>query len=473
MAPLGWVLNTKTIFDQWINTLMIINRIPIFIITGENVVTGCNFSTLISRPKILNSFFEFSDNNVIKKIIKELEGLLTAITGFSANNYNERLKILQENNVDENKKENDFEIYRSTYSNGQYTGIMNPQSNDFFASNNENTESNFNNCNPIKCIFQIALLANSYATSSIYYTLTNGCIIIYYKEGNLKYTGKYWTQTIDNQDDEDPKKAEQTTTGDLYKRVWDYIQTKRVLKNEIDTELGIDISGNRINFDFNKNLYSKCQEEYDISKLKNKEINLEARFSCRLFISTLGLEDYIKQNLALTISGILGHNYDHLLRFFNPVDEEKDIQKQWNIISKNYQGMTFIKHLGTPIASYLYDFKTGTQTGLLGGYNAFNLGKILNEGIISIRDKINKPITYNPQDIPNCLIPITYNNAILECTTTCYRSYKKLLKLMKTRKQRNFLFDKLSHYGRRAMTILDPYGIFMHFHDDTKGLKPS
>ena len=44
---------------------------------------------------------------------------------------------------------------------------------------------------------------------------------------------------------------------------------------------------------------------------------------------------------------------------------------------------------------------------------------------------------------------------------------------MNTRKARDYLFDNLTQYGRRALIILDPYGIFMNFHTGHKALKPS
>lgn len=44
---------------------------------------------------------------------------------------------------------------------------------------------------------------------------------------------------------------------------------------------------------------------------------------------------------------------------------------------------------------------------------------------------------------------------------------------MNTPKARDYLFDNLTQYGRRAMTILDPYWIFKHFYTGHKALKPS
>lgn len=465
MAPLGWILNGKTIEEQWINLQMIINRIPIFIVDIKGNIYCTKFTALLNEiPDIIKAFFDTDIQNQTKTI-QNIKNILLKAIGYKEQNN------IARNNITENLKETDFEIYSSCYSNGQYSGITSPQANDYFTSPDLKLESNSGNSNPIKCIFQIALLANVYGISSMYYTLTSGGIIITETQnGDIKYTGKYWTDLISK--DEDDENPENIKTTDLCERVWNYMANKKSIKESIENEIGIKISTIE-QFDNKKSCFMWCKNEYEINKNINKELNLQARFACRLFVSALGLEDFLKQNLALTISGILGHSWDKLLRFFDVTKTEKNIEKEWNIISNNYPNMVFIKHLGTPIASYLYDFKKGEQTGLLGGYNAYNFSKTINEKIISIRDKINKPTTYNPQDIPNCLIPITYNNAILECTTKCYRSYRKLLKLMKTRKQRNYLFDRLSSYGRRAMTVLDPYGIFMHFHNDTKGLQPS
>jgi hypothetical protein len=97
----------------------------------------------------------------------------------------------------------------------------------------------------------------------------------------------------------------------------------------------------------------------------------------------------------------------------------------------------------------------------------------LNEGLVHFRDNIAGDTTYTPNSEPNVLFPIVFNDLILECCTYCYRSYGKLLRFMGTRKQRSLLFDNLTSYGRRAMTVLDPYGIFMHFQRDERGLASS
>jgi hypothetical protein len=129
----------------------------------------------------------------------------------------------------------------------------------------------------------------------------------------------------------------------------------------------------------------------------------------------------------------------------------------------------FVKNFGTPIATYIAAIKDDdAQNDTIQGYNVLNFGRLLNEKIFSLSEKYRKMKSYTPLPIPNIIIPITFSTFMLECKTKCYRSYKKLLNFMRTRKQRNFLFDRLTQYGRRAMTVLDPYGIFMHFQTEDR-----
>lgn len=110
---------------------------------------------------------------------------------------------------------------------------------------------------------------------------------------------------------------------------------------------------------------------------------------------------------------------------------------------------------------------------MLGGYNIIKFSKLFGLGIVSFRDKLISKTIYTPLKYPNVLFPIVYKNGILNIYSKIYRSYKHLLKQINTRKARDYLFDNLTQYGRRAMTILDPYGIFMHFYTGHKALKPS
>lgn len=463
-APLGWILNGKSINDQYINLFMIMNRLPL-IICNNNKVFFCNLATFFNKPEIINSFFRYKNHEQITGQFADFDNFIANAIKYS-NKYNN-----EDNQRTYNDNESENVVYKCQYSDGQFTGLVSPQSNDFFQSDNTNVKSDFNNVSFIKCVFQIALLANVFDNYNKFYTLTTGCVIISWEGGNLKFTGKYWLEPLLIATDNDAIQAAAVTTKNLYQRVYNHIQGKASIHDAIAREIGINLQAIE---DINNNVvFSTVNNENDFTGLMNKALINQATFAMRLFISTLGLENYTKQEVALTFSGILGHSFDKLLRFFDFNTSKENCEKELNTFIQRFQGFEMVKHIGTPIASYLYDFKNGTQAGLLGNYNSIDFGRVLNTGIIRINDKISNKLTYNPPDIANCLIPIVFNNAILQCKTYCYRSYRNLLNLMKTRKQRDFLFDKLSQYGKRAMTVLDPYGIFMHFHNSERGLVPS
>jgi len=313
----------------------------------------------------------------------------------------------------------------------------------------------------------MAFLGSAFAPNWNFYTLTNACVLINITDGNIKYTGKYWKTSISKEDDN--TNPTDVNTLELYNRILERICNDNDLAKKINEEIGIKIT-NKIS---DNCLFTSAKLEYDQSLVNENNIGpIEIYFARRLFQSTLGLEEYYKQELALLFSGIQGHSWDMLLRFFT-FSNKTDIEKELANVRRQYPTFEFIRHNGTPLASYVFDFKGGVQSGLLGGYNALNFSHVLNSKIINIRDKLTNQTTYTPPNIPNCIIPIVFNNALLQCKTHCYRSYKNLLGFMKTRQQRDYLFDHLTHYGRRCMTILDPYGIFMHFHNDQKGLVPS
>jgi hypothetical protein len=483
MAPLGWLLNTKHIYEQYINMFMIIDRVPILLIKGDRIII-VNFTQFFrARDNIMSTFFDFKADNDIQNAFNlennagYWENLQKYIIGYAGINQdeNDHSGPIEANgfrnfNLSDEKTN---QVYKTYYSDGQYTGMTSPMANDWFQSNNSNVHSNFNNCSLFKCLFQMATLGNISNEGQQYYTLTNACVIVSVGDGggidgpnafNMKYTGKYWLKPITGNEDAQPNNV---STAILISRLCKRINDDNELKQDIFRELDINFPEK----DAPDFLAYTVKREANYTELENKQFRNRAIFTCKLFQCALGLEQMYKQELALTISGILGHSWDCLLKYFQ-FTSENNISKQLETFRAKYPSFDFIKHNGTPIASYIYDFKGGATTNMMGGYNAVNFSRILNLKILNIRDKISTKTIYTPPNIPNCLIPIVFNNALLQCKTHCYRSYKKLMTLMKTRKQRDFLFDRLTNYGKRCMTILDPYGIFMHFHDDTRGIRP-
>jgi len=467
MAPLGWVLNSKTINEQYRDMFLLMNKTPIFVLINNKLTAICFTQLFYDRTNVdLNALFEFKINNTIAgQIIDNNAGWWQQ---FCNQTMGANATAFANNERAYHDKEENNQVYQKFYADGQFTGIVSPQPNDWFQDNNIDPKSNFNNTSFIKCLFQTTMLGLIYSDTSPYYTLTNACVIISTtNDQNTKYTGKYWTKPIIRNEDLDDNQANNRTTSQLINRILTRIQNDNALRNQINDELDI-IWPDKNAPDY---LAYKVRQEKNYPALVNQALNPYINLANNLFNCTTGLEDTYKVEFALTISGILGHSWDYLLKFFS-YDTAAHNNEQFNKFKNKYPSFEFVKHYGTPIASYIYDFKGGTSNNILGGYNAVNFSRILNYKIMNLRDKISTKTIYNPPDLPNCLIPIVFNNALLQCKTNCFRSYKKLLDLMKTRKQRDYLFDRLTHYGRRCMSILDPYGMFMHFHNDSKGIRP-
>lgn len=457
-APLGWFLNAKTIWNQWTNLFCIINRVPILIYNNTKKTWYItNFRSFFKhRQTILNGAY---DTAVPGEVQEWFNGVALDAIG----------EVSMEKNPREwGKSELANALYLKQYVNGQYTGMVSPQANDFYQDNNDNVKSDFNNVSLIKCLFQLAMLGSVFSSDWQFYTLTNAILFINRtEERSFKFTGKYWYKSSPKLKDE----KETPKTAGLINRIIKRIKIDDELRQKISDEIGLG-DANIIDKIEEGNIIS-CIKDEDTSKIKweSQELMASIELSKKLFLSTTGLENFLKEHMALAFSGILGHNWDISLRYFYPNDNLNITQQEIAEGRRLFPTYSVFKHQGTPIASYLLDLKDETsQNDALQGYNSINFGKILNENIMSLSDGLKSKTVYKPLSTPNCLIPITFSPTLLQCKTKCYRSYKTLLKIMKTRKQREFLFDNLTHFGRRIMTVLDPYGIFMYFHNDQKGL---
>ena len=471
-APLGWALNAKSIYNQHLNVFSLMSRVPIYIINPKKKrhFTTC-FGELMQTfgPSNIRQFWQ--SINIANKD-EDIKAIKNYFLGTRKPNYVEMVREWVPN-------ESANAFYLKCYADGQYTGAISPQENDFFQDNLSGKTSDFNNVSFIKCVFQMAMLGAAFSTDSKFYTLTNAAIVIHIKTAdNMKFAGKYWYKPIIKIEDE----TTVPSTADLIDRLSKRIDSDELLKKEILQQ--IDFPSNN-DEDFKAYKFDKIQigvsvkYEGDLEKaIEAKKFEMDKELKCtieltkKLFYATTGLENYLKENFALSFAGIYGHSWDKLLRFFEFNQDEKATFAEFQKAKEIIPNSILIQHYGTPIASYLFDLKDkSTQNNTLQGYNALNFGKILNENLISISDRIKQSVTYTPMATPNALIPVTFSTSLLQCRTRCYRSYKQLLAFMHSRKQRDYLFDKLTQYGRRAMTVLDPYGIFMHFHEGDKGLK--
>ena len=442
--PISWVFNTKQLYNQYEMIILLMARLPIFFYYQQHIY-GTNFLNLFERPNYFLKYFipRENDMNAIKPLL---------LRCFLEPNNN----IYTDGNRNYDPVEYTNRYYKKLYSDGQFHGFVSPQANDFYQSNDQNLVSDFNNVSPLKCLFQIAMLASAYNTTKNY-TLENGCMIVYYNESNrsFNWTGKYWKKNLNDYG----------ITYEVYQACFNRIKNDPTLLNKINREIGLDLTN--VNFGQNDVLITVSTELGNV----NLQDNLYDRiyFAKNLYKCIIGLEDYDKINFALFISGLIGNQWDKCLSYFK-FQNYANMEREFNVFKVSQPNFNFVQHFGTMLAKYIYEYKHSQDTRELGQYNAVNFSRLISNKIMSIRDNIKFNTIYYPQKEDSILFPIVYGNLSLEIKTTCYRSFKDLLNYMKTRKQRDFMFDHLTHFGRRAMTILDPYGIFMHFQDDKRGL---
>lgn len=451
LTPLTWLLNNSVLFEQYRMYVSIMSRTPIIILyQGKRFMTNFYFlmKTVTFSDERFNSFFtkkkEIADGG---KIAKKLFGYNTIFD-------------TQDIEIDyASKNAQDYAVYNALYNEGAYTGIVSPQANNYVQILDPNETSAFSGQSFLKCLFQITMLGISFS-NSIYYTLNNACVIINVKNDlSYKFTGKYWRKGT--------QANKISKTSEIFEKVLSRICDDQVENDKIEKEIGVKMTKYE---ESDKSLmcYSANENEQLIGNENDVNMTTYVYFAINLMKMTLGLEDEIKRWFALFLSGVLGQHWDSFLRFIPP--RSKTMEIILNKIRKNYPDLPFLKHQGTPLADYIYAYKYNSESNILAGYNSQDFMSLLNVGIFSLRDKLKAETVYVPNDMDNAIFPIVFDNLILNISTDCYRSYRGLLDYMKTRKQRELLFENLTPYGKRVMTVLDPYGIFLFFQRDDRGL---
>jgi len=446
MASLAMFFNQNTLAEQYQMFFHYFSRIPIF----------CKFDNqyfIANLAAIFNPVWAFITNNNrfnyanINNIAQFRDHIIK---------YNNRTYHAQNHNRLYNSTEKYNMVYEVAYSDGRFLGVNSPQKNDWYVVGNDNLESNFNIVSPIKCILQICMLAACYNTNENY-TLGNGGVFISYTQQNgLKFTGKWFKKCP-------PAFA---TTGLALQYAYNQFRNDNDLVNMINREIGWNIANTQFN---------QFTGSYTIINENNVYPNYFLQdYSCKhLFLCVNGMEDFYRTNFALFLAGIYGHHFDYVLRFFSVSKDIASLNAEYQIFKFSYRDFDFVQHFGTPLASYCFDFKTEPEVNILMGYNLGNLSKCISNGCISISDHVKYDVNYQTRADPVGLFPCVYQNINLMVNVSVWRSFKNLLSFMKTRQQRDMVMDHLNIYGRKCFTILDPYGIFLHFHNETKGLKPA
>lgn len=454
LLPYCYLFNSYSYKNIMDFIMMQVCRIPIIICKSQNETYVVNLYDIspFGQFNFANKWYYNNNNNLRNYFVHMIEAIWMH-TPFNYDNNNQRI-------INDNMETN--VMCKALYNNGQFVGAKYPQNNDFFVDMN-NLKSNFNNCSLLKCVLQIAHLSNVYNSEAKCYTLDNGFVVVVYtwdqnNGHNLKFTGKYWKKSMINISEIG------LTTDDIIRRLVLRIYSDANLRNDIASEL--DTNVNNLHFD-----YSNNRKVFQIGYRVQNQYNFGGIYAFpwknikNYYNITLGIDDDIKFNFALMNSGMQGHFWDTVGRYFNPDSGEVSIEKELTRIKEKFPDCECVKHFGSILAGYLYDFREGVQDGMLGGYNSLNFNRCITNNIISCKARMTGIYDYKPNKVPNAIFVVCYNNCIVSIKTKCYRSYKALMKLMKTRKQRDYLFSHLTQYGRRAMTVLDPYGIFMHFNN--------
>ena len=441
-VPLATFFNAKTLGDQWSKFLLFFSRVPIFVKFGDKKFI-MNLKQIFDNQWIgLNSFFNKHDDLC--------EGIGTFRSFFK--NARTNVYTLNDRNLYPEEKNNIF--YDISYSDGRFHGVNSPQVNDWYLNRNDNLESSFNNVSAIKCILEINNLGAAFNETGNY-TLGNAAIFINCTpQGDIKFTGKYFKKS--------PPKLNDTQT--ILEFCYNQFRNNVDIRNAINNEIGLDITGN-----FSEYIHNY---EYLYESDFNPTYWIEDYSVKNLFLCLNGLEEWYRSNFALWLAGIYGHHWDFCLKYFSCRRDVSNLNKEAQTFKVTNKDFVFVQHLGSPLASYFLDFKQQPEVSILLGYNLGNMGTCISKGLISISDKISYNTTYKTRLKPVGLFPVVFQNINFYVVAKVWRSYRHLLTLMKTRQQRDIVMDHLNTYGRRVFTILDPYGIFLHFHNENRGLKP-
>ena len=449
MSPFPMYLNPYNVSSIWSNFILFFSRIPIFCKYG-NEYWIANMSCVFDNDWVgLHAFFTKNFNlapnfaNFRRFLIKKYDGRYVG----APPNAVRQISATEKDNL----------IFDLAYSDGRFFGVNSPQPNDWYLNRNDNLQSNFNNVSFIKCALEICMLAAAWNETKNF-TLGNGAIFINITpQGNVKFTGKYF------------RKSPGTipTTLGIFQYAFTQFKSSQELRQQINNEIEFDLTNLQFN-NFvplvtvvNETRYHPNYTMYDYA-VKN------------LFLCVNGLEEWYRSNLALWLAGVYGHIFDFVLRYFDPMNTSANqMAMEVQLFKMTYKSFQFVQHIGSPLASYCYDFKTIPQENILLGYNLGNFGKLVNMGCLSVSDQIKYNTVYRTKIKPVALFPVIYQNINFIVNISVWRSFRPLLSLMKTRQQRDIVMDHLNTYGRRCFTILDPYGIFLHFHNETKGLRPA
>jgi len=463
--------NSKNLEEQMKDFLLFFSRIPVYIqfknIGLVTIVTNLT-GLLLGWENTGNAFHfkNYAGNPELKKIVVAFEKW----NGGIYEDEEQKHRVAKDT-------ETDNVVYKIAYSEGRFYGVNSPQPVDWYMNTVENPQSSMNNISMLRAILEICMLGGAYNNNG-YYTLTNAAIFANYEEktGTFRFTGKYLSN---NQYSPNISLHQDNLlhTSQIIETNYRNFKDNWEISGQITQETGfVFFEWNTKELNNYKNLGSDDKfihlTYYSVHENNQRGLpSMEAAIQVTQCVT--GLEDFYKNNLSIFIAGMYGLYWDKVLKYFDFSKKAEDNSASFSLFEFAYPSFSFVQNYGTPLAIWCKHFKTEAEKNILMGYSLGNLSKLIELGAVSVQDHVAYNTGIIPSKNPSAMYPVNYNNVNYTINITCWRSYKQLLMTAKTRKKRDNLFDYLNTYGKKCMTIMDPYGIFLHFHNETRGLEPS
>lgn len=443
MVPLAYFFNNVLVSANWKRTILFMSRIPIYVQLDNMTVLTCFRYLFGDGVVFLNSFFRFHDDAIFNRNRDSWNAFRNFCINFNNLYIND---VRQHNNVDSENI-----VYNVQYNDGRFYGDTGPLANDWYYTADSSLKSDYNTVSFIKCIFDICCLGSCFNDGNNY-TLNNAAVFCSFKQGNFKFCGKYSMK----------RNADSNSTSSICQSFYNKIMSDQLIKDEIIRNSGFNFPA----FGTIYQMYNYGSESINHAVFPLADLAVKSFFK-----GVFGLENYIRSCFGLFISGLFGHLFDYVLRYFD-LDHINTMDQEVVDFRIAHSDFNFVQHIGSLLGSYFFDYKTLPEKNILIGYNLNYLSKCLQYNILSVADNVRYNTTYYASNKNIGLFPIIYQNIDFYVKIRCYRSFKYLLSLMNTRSKRQQVFASLNQYGRRCFTVLDPYGIFLYFHDSSGGIKP-
>ena len=461
-VPLVYLFNCNQVSQNWNRFIFFLSRMPLFV-QADNINFVSNVYRIMCNGGLVRNVHHCLQNmNPV-----DIQNGDQALANIGDLNIIRNLLFGYQDRGGVDRVFNDEEglnlVFKSQYYDGRFLGNVSPQANNWYYDAVDYNKSQYDYLTFIKGLIDFTFMASAFCDNG-YFTLNNAAAFVKVRHARDQSFVKFYFVYFR----ESPKLV-QPNTLEIYKYIWNKVRTDQDLNNAITQTVGYNFAWN---FDHANHPIQQLSRYVNESNPINDDPYLDF-VGKNFYLGLNGLELDIRKSFALFCAGVLGHYYDYVLRYFDPQFVNDTIENQVATAKLTKNDFSFVKHIGSMLGSYFYDYRVSPERNVLIGYNINSLSNSITNGMVSLKDNVNPNNVYYSSNYPLGLFPICYQNFEFSVSVNCIRSFKRLLNYMNTRDKRKFLFDHLSQYGKRAFTVLDPYGIFMHFQNEQGGYKPA